>query len=101
VHPKIGAAKIDLDASGVEWRDAERPTCKRCLSGGTKERWHRVVVDEKSWNGDDVFFAFGIPGTLLVSSRFYEWAKPHQFRNLIMKPAIECSYDFYPWEKNA
>jgi len=94
VLPKIGAAKINLEASGVEWINIERPTCNECLSG-TLKRWQCVVVDEKSWNGDDIFYAFGIPGMLLTSSRFYEWAKTHQFRNLIMKPAIECSHDFY------
>ena len=100
VYPKIGAAQIDLKASGVEWAENKRPTSNRCLTGeGVLKRWQRVVVDEKSWTGDDIFHAFGIPGTLLVSSRFFEWAKEHQFRNLIMRPAIECSHDFYPWEK--
>lgn len=100
VLPQLGAARIDVEASGVEWGDNKRPTCSRCLSdGGVLKRWKRVVVDERSWNGDDVFYAFGIPGTLLVSSRFFEWARPHQFHNLVMQPATECSHDFYPWEK--
>jgi hypothetical protein len=102
VLPQIGAARIDVEASGVEWGENKRPTCELCLSGGgVLRRWRRVVVDKKSWNGDDVFYAFGIPGELLTSARFFEWAKSRYFRNLIMKPAIECSHDFYPWEKNA
>ena len=67
--------------------------------GGILKRWQSVVVDEKSWNGNDIFFAFGISGELLASSRFFEWAKVYQFQNLIMKPAVESSHDFYPWEK--
>ena len=98
VFPKIGAAKIDLEASGVEWEDNKRPTCEKCLSG-IKRSWQHVVVDKKSWNEDDIFYAFGIPGELLASSRFYEWARAHEFRNLIMKPAIECSHDFFPWKR--
>lgn len=100
VLPKIGAARIDLEASGAEWKDNKRPTCNHCLSGGgVLKRWARVVVDEKSWNGDDIFYAFGIGGELLATSRFHQWAKAHQFRNLIMKPASESSHDFYPWER--
>lgn len=96
VYPKLGGAQIDLKASSVEWRGNAQPTCKRCLNGGVLKRWKHVIVDEKSWAGDDVFYAFGIPGVLLVSLRFFDWAQKHQFRNLIMNPAIECSRDFYP-----
>jgi len=102
VLPKIGAARINVDASGVEWKDNKRPTRKWCLSGaGGLMRWKRLVVDESSWKGEDIFYAFGISGTLLTTSRFYEWAQVHDFRNLIMKPAVECSHDFYPREKSS
>ena len=100
VHPTIGGARIDLEASGVECEDSKITRCTHCLSGGgILKRWQSVVVDEKSWNGNDIFFAFGISGELLASSRFFEWAKVYQFQNLIMKPAVESSHDFYPWEK--
>lgn len=102
VYPRIGSARIDFEASGVEWGENQKPTCKSCLSGGgVLKRWKHGVIDEKSWNGDDIFHAFGLLGTLFVSSRFYEWAQFHQFRNLVMKPDVEHSHDFYPWEENA
>lgn len=96
--PKVGAARIDPIASAIEWRDSKRPTCELCLAGaGVLERWHHVVVDESSWSGEDIFYAYGLTGTLLVSSRFYEWANGHHFRNLAMKLSTESSHDFYPW----
>jgi hypothetical protein len=97
VFPTIGAAKIDLAASGVVWKGENGTTCNHCQTPrGEFKSWQRIVVDENSWNGDDIFYAFGISGQLLASARFFEWAKSHEFRNLILKPALECTYDFYP-----
>lgn len=99
VQPKIGG-RIDPQASGVEWSDGRRPTCDYCLSGGgCLERWHRVVVDEGTWVGDDLFYAYGLPGSLLVSARFVDWSIKHDFKNLWTTPGSECSHDFYPWKK--
>jgi len=98
--PKIGAARIDPVASQFEWRDNHSLTCKHCLAGdGILERWHRVALDEASWNGDDIFYPYGLPGTLVVSARFNEWANRHHFRNLVMNTAAESFHDFYPWKK--
>jgi len=95
--PRKNATQIDVKASDVEWEKGREPTCNVCL-GGIIRRWRRIIVDESTWNGDDIFYAYGIPGVLIVSKRFVEWSRPYGFRNLIFEPAIESGHDFYPWE---
>jgi hypothetical protein len=100
VAPKSGAARVDVVASGIEWGSNKPPKCEWCLSdGGVLKRWSRVIIDKESWNGDDVFYPFGIPGVLVASFRFFEWAEKHRFHNLVMKPATEYSHDFYSWKR--
>ena len=93
--PTIGAASVDVSASGIKWKDDKRPSCLCCLgNGGPLQSWRHVVVDESSWNGDDIFYAYGIPGVLLATSRFVEWAEEHQFKNLVWESALENSHVF-------
>jgi hypothetical protein len=97
--PKLGAAKIDLAKSGIDFGEQREPRCDVCLSGpGVLKRWKAVVVDESTWNGDDIFYAYGLPGLLIVSSRFAEWAANFEFKNLVLEDATSWSYDFYPNE---
>ena len=93
--PHVGSAQVDVTASEVEWREDERPKCSTCLlGGGAIESWRRVVVNEETWNGDDIFYSYGIPGVLLVSSRFYDWAEGLNFQNLYMFPSEEYGKNF-------
>jgi hypothetical protein len=97
--PTRGAARIDPVASRIDWGEPHGPRCDVCLSGpGVLKRWKGVVVDESSWNGDDIFYAYGIPGALIVSSRFAEWVNTHEFKNFIFEPAESSAHDFYPME---
>jgi hypothetical protein len=100
--PRIGGARVDARASEIEWGDGKRPTCDVCLAGGgVLKRWKRIVIDESSWDGSDIFYPYGIPGALMASGRFYDWAADKQFRNLAFKRAAEHAHDFYPWENTA
>jgi hypothetical protein len=97
--PKLGAAKIDLAKSGIDFGEQRELRCDVCLSGpGVLKRWKAVVVDESTWNGDDIFYAYGLPGSLIVSSRFAEWAANFEFKNLVLEDAKCSSHDFYPNE---
>jgi len=97
--PNRGSAKIDPLASGINWGEPDKPRCDVCLNGqGVLKRWKSVVVDESTWNGDDIFYAYGIPGTLIVSSQFADWAKELDFKNLFLVNTQTSSHDFYPME---
>jgi hypothetical protein len=88
---------IDFAASGFEWDNP--PTCMECRLARLLKRWNRVIIDQATWNGEDVFVARGLPGTVIVSRRFKEWCEDHAIKNAVFIPAEEYAYDFYPWEK--
>jgi hypothetical protein len=63
-----GRAAIDDIASGLV-REGRR-TCEECRTGGIIKRLERVVFEQNTWAGEDIFYARGLPGTILVSERF-------------------------------
>ncbi len=89
---------LDFKASGLEWEDP--PQCTECY-GALIKRWKRVVVDEKTWAGEDLFVARGFPGSVLASERFKQFCERHQIGNARLIPAEEYGRDFYPWEREA
>jgi hypothetical protein len=95
LHSAIGRsrARIDISASGVEHESP--PTCEECL-GGLIMRWKRVVIEEGTWSGEDIFVARGFPGAILVSERFRDWFVANRINNGVLIPAEEYARDFYP-----
>jgi len=90
-------AAIDVVASGLE-RDKSQ-ACDDCRQAGITKRLKQLVLESDSWSGEDIFFARGLPGTILVSQRFQELFEIHQFCNCSPTPAEQFSFDHYPWEK--
>ncbi len=77
---------IDPIASGVEWQD--EPVCDRCLIGRKLKRRRRIVVDEKTWTGEDIFFLRGLPGEFITTHRFKEICEANHVANAVLVPAI-------------
>jgi hypothetical protein len=92
-----GRTAIDLAASGFEW--LEPPTCPECRSA-IIVRWQRVVIEEETWTGDDIFIARGLPGTYVVSERFKGVCDEHHIKNAVFVPAESYGHDFYPGMKD-
>jgi len=86
-----------VEASGIEW-GGDRPICLVCRQGQLLKRWKRVVIDAGTWTGEDVFYARGMPGTILVSERFKEVCERHGVQNAAFLPAEECFRESCPWE---
>jgi hypothetical protein len=63
-----GTGFIDVTQSGL--RRSEGQVCIVCGLGGVLLGLKRVVLTPGSWSGEDVFYARGLPGTILVSKRF-------------------------------
>jgi hypothetical protein len=87
-------AALDERASGVV-RD-EEPMCEECRSGGILKRISRVVLVPNTWSGEDVFFARGLPGRILVSERFKRLCEEGDLANCCFIAAEEFGFDYYP-----
>jgi hypothetical protein len=90
--------RVEHDQMNVDW--AERPHtdyCRTCGPGGGGREgiirsWQRVVVNDHSWNGEDLFFAVNLPGTILVSERAAQIIRSEGWSNVTVVPAEEYVY---------
>lgn len=82
---------VDLAASEFVW-DAP-PTCPTCLLGDNVRRWSRVVIDENTWTGEDVFIPRGLAGVVIVSARFKQFCDRTKMKNVVLVPAETYEYD--------
>jgi hypothetical protein len=89
----INDAKSGLEKAGVQ-------ACEECRQGGIIKRTKRVVLEPDSWSDEDIFFARGLPGIILVSEKFQQLCEKSQVSNCWLAPAEEFSFDHYPWEND-
>jgi hypothetical protein len=86
---------IDVEASGLVHE--KPPTCLEC-KGGLIKRTERIVLEEGTWSGEDIFFARGLPGTIIVSDKFRRMCIEAELQNCPLLEASLFSFDFYRWE---
>jgi len=96
VCPVRGEAAIDIVASGLEWE--KPPTCPRCKTG-IKKRWKRLVLEQGTWTGEDVFAPRGL-SCIMVTQRFKDACEQNGITNAVFIPAESAGHDFYPGEKD-
>ncbi|MCG3180038.1 MAG: hypothetical protein BIFFINMI_02392 [Phycisphaerae bacterium] len=90
--PTLSSTKIDLEASGAEF---ETPvTCGTCR-GGLLLRHARVIVNEATWQGEDIFYARGMPGLIITSQRFVSWHLQSQINSGVLVRSEKYSKNFY------
>lgn len=92
-------AVLDESASGLVREEA--PTCEECRIGGIIKRVSRIVLQASTWSGEDVFFARGLPGAVLVSERFKRLCDANGLSNCSLVAAEDFSFDHYPHERSA
>lgn len=90
-------AMLDDSASGLEREDGA--VCPECGPAGLIKRVHRVVLKSDTWSGEDVFFARGLPGTILVSERFKALCETAGLANCSLVDAERYGFDHYPQER--
>jgi hypothetical protein len=95
---ELSGALLDDESSGVEREGPAK--CGRC---GLDDliRAERVILEEDTWTGEDIFIARGLPGTYLASARFREMCVRHAFKNAVFIPAKRYGFDLEPWTQNA
>ena len=84
------SARVDDRLSGLERE--EQSICSDCGSSGAV-KYVRISLLEGSWSGVDVFYARGLPGTILVSERFEQWYRLNSITGGMLIPAEMRSYD--------
>jgi hypothetical protein len=90
-------AAIDAVASGLVLE--KELVCPACRLGGIIKKISRVVLEAGTWQGEDIFVARGLPGTILISERFERLCIDERLSNFLPIPAEDFSFDFYPPEK--
>lgn len=88
-----GGAVVDERRSGVV---RQGPTiCSFCRTAGILERHDGVYLEEGSYRGQDIFYAWGFPGVILISDRLKELFTSKGVTNFDPIPAEEYRVDFY------
>lgn len=90
-------AMLDDSASGLERGDGT--VCPECGLAGVNKRLRRVVLKSDTWSSEDVFFARGLPGTILVSERFKSLCETTGLTNCSFVDAEKFGFDHYPHER--
>ncbi len=98
VLPDQSKADLDDQASGmVRGESLDCPECR----GASIVRHDRVVMKPGTWSGEDVFFARGLPATVIVSERFKRMCDQYGLKNCLLIDADRYAIDFHPWERGA
>ena len=84
-----GAASLDDRASGAIRGVVLCPYC-RPDTDGVK----RVILEEGSWNGADLFYAYGLLGVILTSERFRLLVVENSLSNAELVPADQYRFQF-------
>ena len=66
--------------------------CPECL-GSDVDSVHRFFIDASTWQGEDVFRPRWLTGNIVVSERFGDFVRRHQFTNMKLIPTEEFIWD--------
>lgn len=88
-----GGANQDDIASGVSYELPANVKCPYCRVGVACRRQPRVVIDESSWDGTDVFRPRGTPAPFVCSARFKQAVDDHGLTRITLIPAEKYGYD--------
>jgi hypothetical protein len=72
----------------------EEPQCNFCRTSIIKS-FNGVFLSPNTWGGEDIFYARGLPGTIILSERFREFVLKHNFTNINLVPAEDYKINFY------
>lgn len=93
--PVIDTGVTRIDVHGTVIMPSATPPhglCKECLSRSI-DAIGKIVIDESSWDGSDIFVARGLPGQVLVTERFVEFVANAEITNASAAPAESFRWD--------
>jgi hypothetical protein len=86
----FGSSVVDVARSRLRY--GAPVTCPECRSEGL-DSIHGFVLEPGTWQGEDVFRARGLPGTIIVSERFAEFVKRQGLTNMKLIPTEDYVWD--------
>jgi len=91
---EYGALKIDEEVSGFIRTKQQR--CEVCRLGGAISAYNKLEPAINTWDGLDIFVLRQLPGTIVLSEKFYNLCNENMVTNLTVKQM----QDYYPpWMK--
>jgi hypothetical protein len=84
-----GGASVDDRRSGAI---RPRGICGHCRQAIDAIR--KVVLADGSWNGADIFTAYGLLGETIVTARFKEFVERHGLTNAEFVPLEDFRFDY-------
>ena len=90
VQPARFGTRVDLSRSLIEY---DRPfACMTCLEAGV-DNVRGFSIDEASWTGEDLFIAWGKPGSIIVTDRVRQLRDDHDLKNVTLTPVEKFVWD--------
>ena len=93
IHILWGGANQDDAASGLAHEEPEKIKCQYCRMGVTWRKQERIVIEEDSWDGSDIFVPRNAPIQFMVSEKFKRVAEDYHLTNAWFIPAEKYAYD--------
>jgi len=88
-----GGANQDDMASGLTHERPEEIRCSYCRTGVSWRSQERVVIEEGSWDGSDIFKPRNAPVHYLISERLKQLINLHRLTNIWCIPADKFGYN--------
>ncbi len=90
VRPQRFGTRVDLERSLIEYN---RPfSCMACLEAGVNNV-RGFSIDESSWTGEDLFIAWGKPGSIIVTDRVRQLRDDYDLKNVTLTPVEKFVWD--------
>lgn len=93
IHVPWGGANQDDVASGLTHERPQAIKCAFCREGVTWRKQERVIIEDGSWTGCDIFIPRNAPVPFMVSEHFKVVADTYDFKNIWLIPAEKYGFD--------
>lgn len=93
VYVPWGGANQDDIASGLIYEKPDNIKCSYCRVGVAWRKQEKIVIEEGSWNGTDIYKPRNSPVEFVVSERFKKVAEKYKLKNIWLIPVEKYGYD--------
>jgi hypothetical protein len=92
-HVRVEYGRTSIDEHRSVLARSEQQSCEQCKAGGALNRVHGFSIAESTWSGEDVFYTWGLPGTVVVTDRVRLLAERYALKNVHVTPVEDYVWD--------